>query len=75
MHTAIVRAQSLGYDGIALLGHPWYYPRFGFRPASTWGLRFTYDVPDEVAMAVELQPGALDGAQGLLLYSEAFSPT
>jgi predicted N-acetyltransferase YhbS len=73
MNAVIERSRELGYEGIALIGHPWYYPRFGFKPASNWGLRFTYQVPDEAAMALELQPGALEGANGLLVYSSAFA--
>jgi putative acetyltransferase len=72
MGAAIAGAREMGFDGIALLGHPTYYPRFGFVPASRFGLRFTYDVPDDVAMALELRPGALDGVGGLLRYSSAF---
>lgn len=56
-----------------MLGHPDYYPRFGFRPASRLGLRSVYDVPDEVFMALELAPGALSGCHGLVRYHEIFS--
>jgi len=31
-----------------IVGHPEYYPRFGFAPVSRFGLRSEYDVPDEV---------------------------
>ncbi len=75
MRGAIERAAGAGYRGIALLGHPTYYPRFGFRPASTWGISFSYDVPDDVAMALELEPGSLQGAAGNIYYSAAFGAT
>ena len=58
---------------MVVLGHPEYYPRFGFVPASRFGLRCEYDVPDEVFMALELEAGALSGVSGLLSYHEAFA--
>lgn len=64
---------DLGGGAVVVLGHPAYYPRFGFRPAATFGLRCTYDVPDEVFMALELLPGALDGVSGTVHYHPAFS--
>jgi putative acetyltransferase len=40
---------------VLVLGHPWFYPRFGFRPASELGITApSPDVPDEVFMAVKL---------------------
>ena len=73
MEAAIERAGGLGYKGIALIGHPTYYPRFGFKPSSTWDIALPYNVPDDVAMAVELAPGSLDGAGGKVRYSDAFA--
>lgn len=69
---AISRARDLGYPGIIVLGHPEYYPRFGFEPASRFGLRTHYPVPDPVFMAMPLQPDALRGYAGLVHYSEPF---
>jgi putative acetyltransferase len=60
--------QRLGHDIVVVLGHPNYYPSFGFAPASLKGLRSEYDVPDEVFMVVELVPDALAGRQGLVKY-------
>lgn len=57
---------------IVLLGHPEYYPRFGFRPASEFGIRYGYRVPDEAFMAIELQEGCLAGHPGLAKYHPAF---
>jgi putative acetyltransferase len=58
---------------VVVLGHPNYYPRFGFVPASLNGLRSEYDVPDEVFMVAELRPGALAGYHGLVRYHSEFS--
>lgn len=62
-----------GIHGVVVLGHPQYYPRFGFSPASRFGLSCEYDVPDEAFMATEIQPGAFDGASGLVKYHAAFN--
>lgn len=41
---------------VIVLGHPDYYPRFGFRRASLSGIRLSVDVPDEALMAMSLDP-------------------
>jgi putative acetyltransferase len=66
------RCRRLGIDGVVVLGHPRYYPRFGFAPASRFGLRCEWTVPDEVFMAMELRPGALAGISGLARYEPEF---
>lgn len=64
--------RRMGHDVVVVLGHPEYYPRFGFLPASRKGLRSEYPVPDEVFMVAELSPGALAGRTGLVKYHPAF---
>jgi putative acetyltransferase len=64
--------RRLGCEVVVVLGHPEYYPRFGFVPASGKGLRSEYDVPDEVFMVTELVPGALRGVRGLVKYHPEF---
>ncbi|MCO6511358.1 MAG: N-acetyltransferase [Aridibacter famidurans] len=64
--------RSLGAGALVVLGHPEYYPRFGFVPASRFGIRSEYDVPDEVFMAMELQDGCLADAAGLVKYHPVF---
>lgn len=66
------RASQLGYGSAVLLGHKDYYPRFGYRKASDFGIKFPFDVPEECCMAIELFPGALDGVQGRVHYSDSF---
>lgn len=63
---------QIGHDLIVVLGHPAYYPCFGFTPAKRKGLRREYDVPEEVFMVVELKPGTLRGRQGLVKYGREF---
>ena len=50
------RCRQLGFAAVVVLGHPEYYPRFGFSPSVRYGIRSEYDVPDEVFMALELVP-------------------
>jgi putative acetyltransferase len=61
-----------GYEAVVVLGHPEYYPRFGFRRASRFGLRCQFDAPDEAFMALELSPGALSSG-GEVRYAPEFS--
>ncbi len=65
--------RSLGAVGVVVLGHPDYYPRFGFVPSSQYGIRSEYDVPDDTFLVQELRPGALAGKAGLVRYHEAFA--
>ena len=65
------RCSAIGIGVVIVLGHPEYYPRFGFAPASTFGVRSEYDVPDEVFMLLELTPGA--AAAGTARYHVAFN--
>lgn len=74
---ALVRAglehcRRLGCGAVVVLGHPGYYPRFGFRPAVQFGIRSEYDVRDEAFMALALRPGYLQGAGGTVQYHAAF---
>jgi putative acetyltransferase len=62
-----------GIGVVVVLGHPEYYPRFGFVAASRKGLSCQYAVPDEVFMALELTPGALRERSGLVRYHPVFS--
>jgi len=64
--------RQLGIKAVIVLGHPDYYPRFGFQPASRFGIESDYEVPDEVFMAMELEAGALNGVNGRVSYHEAF---
>lgn len=75
--SALVRAgleacRHLGAEAVVVLGHPRYYPRFGFSPAVGYGIRSEYSVPDDTFMALELQPGSLRGISGVVKYHAAF---
>lgn len=66
------RAVGLGYGSAVLLGHPGYYPRFGYRKASGFGIVFPFDAPEECCMAIELIPDALKDAGGKVCYAKEF---
>jgi putative acetyltransferase len=75
--SALVRAgleicARMGFGAVVVLGHPTYYPRFGFAPSTRFGIRSEYDVPEDVFMALELAPGYLLGASGTVRYHTAF---
>lgn len=67
------RARALGHRIVVVVGHPDYYPRFGFRPARAQGLEAPFPVADPVFLALALTPGALDGVRGTVVYPEAFA--
>ena len=69
----LARCRAAGVAGVVVLGHAEYYPRFGFVPAHRLGLRCEYDVPADVFMALELNPGTLRGVSGLVRYHPAFA--
>lgn len=64
MLEAIDRARTEGERAMIVLGHPSYYPRFGFVEALPLGIRAPYEVPSEAWMVQELVPQALGGTQG-----------
>ena len=68
----LARCQELGVEALFVVGHPEYYPRFGFRLASSFGITCEFEVPDEAFMALELMPGALRGRTGQVFFHEAF---
>jgi putative acetyltransferase len=71
--TAGVRAAEVsGFASIIVMGHPSYYPRFGFSPASRWGIRPPMEAPDEAFMALELVEGCLEGKAGVVEYPREY---
>jgi putative acetyltransferase len=64
--------RTLGHRIVIVIGHPGYYPRYGFRSARANGIVAPFAVADDVFMVLALDPGALDGIQGIVKYPEAF---
>jgi len=67
------RCRSLGHEVVIVVGHPAYYPRFGFSSARAKGLEASFEVPDEAFMVLELAPGALDGVAGTIKYPPPYN--
>jgi len=73
VRSGLDQCRQLDFVAAVVLGHPDYYPRFGFLPSSQFGIDSEYDVPEEVFMAMELRPEALTGKTGRVRYHPAFS--
>ena len=66
------QCRKLGHKIVIVVGHPNYYPRFGFASARAKGLEAPFPVPDEAFMVKELEGGALDGTVGMVEYPPEF---
>ncbi|ASR03848.1 GNAT family N-acetyltransferase [Gordonia rubripertincta] len=67
---ALDAAREMGESTVVVLGHPDYYPRFGFRRAVGHGIRLSVEVPEEALMVL-----SLDGAEipaGTVRYAAPF---
>lgn len=65
---------KMGTDLIFVLGHPEYYPRFGFKPAGALGYVAPYPIPEKNAdawMILGLNPVALYSEQGTVVCADA----
>jgi putative acetyltransferase len=56
---------------VIVLGHPAYYPRFGFTPASAFGIHASFEVPDEALMALALDRST-ETPRGPIVYPAPF---
>jgi putative acetyltransferase len=65
--------RRLGHDLVVVVGHPGFYPRFGFVPARPRGITCEFAVPDDVFMVAELTPGARRGRRGVVRYAPEFT--
>jgi putative acetyltransferase len=62
-----------GRPFVVVVGHPAYYPRFGFEPASRHGLASQWEgVPDAAFMVLILDVHAMAGVSGVAKYREEF---
>jgi predicted N-acetyltransferase YhbS len=64
-------ADRTGYRLVVVLGHPRFYPRFGFVQARPLGIETPYDVPDEAWMALPL-PACEPRMRGTVRYPSAW---
>jgi putative acetyltransferase len=72
IEAGLAELRSGGHGAVFLLGHPSYYPRFGFRPAREFDVHFQDD--RDAFMAIELREGALDGVSGQVKFAPEFDP-
>lgn len=72
VRAGLERCRQLGIGAVVVLGHPSYYPRFGFAPSARFGIRSEFEAPDEAFMLIEQQPGCLRDGRGIVRYHAAF---
>jgi putative acetyltransferase len=65
-------ARRFGFRSVIVLGHPDYYPRFGFVPASRYSISPPFEAPDLNFMAIELVENGLKNVSGIVEYPEEF---
>lgn len=64
------RLRAAGCGAVVVLGHPDYYPRFGF--SAPLARKLASPFPGDAFMALELTEGALSGRAGSVRYPDAF---
>tara|TARA_Y100000588_G_scaffold392070_1_gene502671 strand:+ start:1184 stop:1684 length:501 start_codon:yes stop_codon:yes gene_type:complete len=70
VETGLKLCQEAGHKAVLVVGHPAYYPRFGFSVERAKGLNSPFS--GEAFMVLELGPGALDGVTAEVQYPPAF---
>ena len=66
------KLKAAGYPFIIVLGHPNFYPRFGFRRASSLAVKCEWDVPDDVVMLLILDEAKMRNVSGMVKYRHEF---
>lgn len=72
VRAGLARCRDLGFGAAVVLGHPSYYPRFGFQPAARFGIACEYEAPEEAFMLIEFVPGYMRGTAGTVQFHPAF---
>ncbi|UCA61606.1 N-acetyltransferase [Chryseobacterium rhizoplanae] len=65
-------ARKLGYQSVILIGHENYYPKFGYKKTSNFGISFPFEIPEANGMAVELIKDGLKNRKGMVKYPREF---
>ena len=73
VRAGITRLTSSGCAFVIVLGHADYYPRFGFEPASRYGVRSEWEVPDDAFMILVLSESVKQGISGVARYRPEFA--
>jgi len=67
------KLREMGCPFVVVLGHPEYYPRFGFKPASAYDIRCEWDVPDNVFMVLVMDQSKMKNISGAAKYRQEFA--
>lgn len=73
VQTAVERLREGRCPFVVVLGHPGFYPRFGFTPARPAGVTCDWDVPDDVFMMAVLDPSIAGRLHGRAEYQPEFA--
>jgi putative acetyltransferase len=73
VQAGIERLRASGCPFVVVIGHPNFYPRFGFQPATTYGLTCEWDVSAEAFMVNVLDPDVRSRLRGRAQYRPEFS--
>jgi putative acetyltransferase len=72
----LTRLAARGVKLVFVLGHPGYYPRYGFKPAVQHGFEAPYSIPKEMEeawMVNGLQPGYIAGVKGKIVCAKTLN--
>ena len=72
VRVGLKECRRLGHEIVVVLGHPDYYPRFGFVPGKPKDIYCEFEAPDEAWMVLELRKGALAGKNGTVKFQPEF---
>lgn len=72
VEAGLKRCREQNFGAVVVLGHPKYYPRFGFRASSDYNIKCEYDVSAAAFMLIELIDGYLQKHSGTARYHEEF---
>jgi putative acetyltransferase len=72
VRVSLERAAATGFPLVIVVGHPEYYPRFGFEPANPLGLEAPFELSPDAWMAYRL-PAYTPAARGRVIYPQAFA--
>jgi putative acetyltransferase len=73
VEAGLTACRKTPYGVVVVLGHPHYYPRFGFVPAKPWGIVWEHDAPEEAFLVKEIHEGALVHTRGVVKYRPEFA--
>ena len=65
-------ATKLNFKSVIVLGHEYYYPKFGFVPTTKWEIKAPYEVPVNAFMGIELVKDGLKNISGIVQYPKEF---